>query len=297
MTDLTGEAFLVLRSFFFDRQGRSTRFVLRDKRNTQDDPFDELIHSILSERLPGDCSCIKAPGPLITPDIVVLRPEPCRTVSRGSLANDLERILAMEVKKLERTGRGDIARSSGLDYNTTPPCGTVRIYDHADKPVDIRGFYLFVCQETVPGPERTYVVSALAFCDGNLLNEDFDYYLSVVGARKKAIGIGSYGDGADRERPMLIFANPLGVPLLDRAATLIHLRSDLTTGMPNLKRIGVIRRTTKTKEGRKFYCYRVVGDAPSEATEFDVADPFPTPERQEGTQPRGRFRLGISVPD
>ena len=137
-TDLSVESFLVLRTAFFDRAGRPRPYALRDKLNTQDDPFDERVHQLLTEGLPPGCEAIPAPGPLITPDMVVMRPESCYGRKRLTLIDDLPSIMALEVKKLERTTSGAVARSSGLDYNTTPPCGTVRIYDSATQPVDVR---------------------------------------------------------------------------------------------------------------------------------------------------------------
>jgi len=96
----------------------------------------------------------------------------------------------------------------------------VRIYDADDSPLDISGFYLFVIQENVS--DKEYIISALALCDGNTLNEDFDLYLKITSQREKEIGLGTYGDGANRNRPMLIFSNPLGASELDRSATLIN---------------------------------------------------------------------------
>jgi hypothetical protein len=40
---------------------------------------------LLSDQLPKDADCLKAPGPLITPDLVVLRPDVCKRVTRVSL--------------------------------------------------------------------------------------------------------------------------------------------------------------------------------------------------------------------
>jgi len=182
-------------------------FPLRDKRNTQDDPLDEHISGLLARGLSEQATCLKAPGPLITPDMVILRPDQCDGLPRDVLASDLTRVVALEVKKLERTGAGSVARTSGLDYNTTPPCGTVRVYDRAGQPLDVRGFYLFVCQERAEASSGVCRLSALALCDGNLLNADFNYYMSIVGERRKKISLGTYGDGVDRTRPMLIFSN------------------------------------------------------------------------------------------
>jgi len=82
--------------------------------------------------------------------------------------------------------------------------------------VDVRGFYLFVCTENAPDNIRELVLTAMCLVDGNVINEDFDLYLSITGEREKELGLGSYGDGANRNRPMLIFSNPLGIRELDR---------------------------------------------------------------------------------
>lgn len=294
-SDLLAETFLVLRHAFFDRRAASRVYQLRDKRNTQDDPFDEHVHRLLSENLPQNTTCVKAPGPLITPDLVVMRRALCNGVSREALTLDLARIAAIEVKKLERTGGGGIARSSGMDYNTTPPCGTVRVYNLDGRPLDIRGFYLFVCQEAVDGSPGRYRLSALALCDGNLLNADFTYYLSIVGERTKEVGLGSYGDGANRSRPMLIFANPLGAAELDHRATLIHPGSNLGDQSPHRRRVGVIRRRFKAGGERTFYCYQLQSDVPGNHRDFDLLDPFPSPARTTATQARGRFRIDLGL--
>ena len=81
-------------------------------------------------------SCIRAPGPLITPDFVL-----CRPTGDIERLDDIDQIVGIEVKKIERTERGAVARATGLDFNTTPPYGMIRVYDRALKPLDIRGFY------------------------------------------------------------------------------------------------------------------------------------------------------------
>ena len=224
-----------------------------------------------------------------------MRPQLCYGVPRTVLAVDLERIVGVEVKKLERTRGGPIARASGLDYNTTPPCGTIRIYDRAGVPLDIRGFYLFVCQEAIPGQPGYYQLSALALCDGNILNADFAYYLSVVGQRTKEIGLGTYKDGANRSRPMLIFANPLGTSELDHSVTLIHVKDDVDKEFAQLRHVGRIQRTIPGGVGDTFHCYRLQQDIPEGHVDFELFDPFPSPARTERTQPRGRFRIDLRL--
>ena len=287
-------AFLVLRSEFFDSGGAPIPFHLRDKRNTQDDPLDEHIAAVLDRSLP-DAACIRAPGPLITPDMVIARPDRCASVTRSALRSAPERIMGLEVKKLERTASGGVARASGLDYNTTPPCGTVRVYDERQVPVDIPGFYLFVCLEAAPTDGGKVLLSAMVFCDGNLLNRDFDLYLSIIGQREKEIGLGTYGDGVDRKRPMLIFANPLGASGLDHAASLI-MPEDVNLELEQLRPAYRIVRTIEgAQEQVAFTAYRLMTDLDADCEVRELVDPFPTPaERQTTTQRRGRFLLPFS---
>lgn len=288
-SNLIIDAFTLLRDTFFDESMQPIPFQLRDKRNTQDDPLDEYIATILERGL-KDATCDKSPGSLISPDLIIYRPELCNSQPRGILANDISKIVAIEVKKLERTKTGSIARVTGMDYNTTPPCGTVRVYAADDSPLDIRGFYLFVAQEKVT--ERQYIISALALCDGDVLNEDFNLYLSIVSQRQKEIGLGTYEDGVNRNRPMLIFANPLGTPELDRQATVVtpHL---------NDKRIELVYRiirTTSAGEPKEFFAYRKTDDIPPDWQVQTLTDPFPQPKtRVTTTQTRGKFRLPTTV--
>jgi hypothetical protein len=184
-----------------------------------------------------------------------------------------------------------------MDYNTTPPCGTVRVYDLRGAALDIRGFYLFVCQEAVRNQSGKYQLSSLVLCDGNLLNEDFNYYLSIVGERVKEIGLGTYGNGANRSRPMLIFSNPLNTLHLDHSVTLIHPRDDLERDVSQLKQVGIIKRTMQQGGTSVFYCYRFADDVPEDHRQFELLDPFPLPARTEKTQPRGRFRLNLQPVD
>lgn len=293
-SDLTVEAFLLLRNTFFDAAGDSVPFTLRDKRNTQDDPLDEYIVTVLNNRL-ADVRCQKAPGPLISPDLVLYRPEQCEGVSRVSLLNDVSRIVAIEVKKVERQASGQVARSTGLDYNTTPPCGTVRIYDAREKALDIRSFYLFVCQERIAG--GTKVITALVLCDGNALNADFNLYLQITGQRTKGLGLGTYGDGVNRERPMLIFANPLGAAQLDRACTLVS-QLDFVGVEPRIGMVYEIGRTIPEGGQGIFYSYRMAEDIQPDWELQRLVDPFPQPiTRVSATQARGKFKLMINPTD
>lgn len=290
LSDLTIEAFLILRDAFFHQDSSPKPFSLRDKRNTQDDPLDAHIATILSQKL-TNATCQKASGPLISPDMVIFRQNECNQISRESLKYDLSRAVAIEVKKLERSLSGQVARSTGLDYNTTPPCGIVRVYDADDTPLDIRGFYLFVCQEQ--SSDGNMILSALALCDGDILNADFSLYLQITGKRTKGLGLGTYGDGVNRNRPMLIFANPLGAAQLDHAATLVN-RSDLSQ---EDSRVGLVYHIGRTiPEGGQgiFYAYHRIEDIPEAWQLQQLVDPFPKPiSRESTTQGRGKFKLPI----
>ncbi len=291
MHDIPTTVFFSLRQRFFDAEGEPVAFKLRPKANTQDDPFDEFLANVALTGV-DDIQCVKASGPLITPDLVLLRPGLLRGVKPADLRDDLTRLVAFEVKKLERTPNGTVARASGLDYNTTPPCGRVRVYDNAGATLDVRGFYIFVCLEPA---NKGVMATALAVVDGNILNTDFDFYLSIVGEREKKIELGSYGDGADRARPMLIFSNPLGVRQLNRGACLIHPNSELeATTAGWLRQIHVLKRTTKSAVETKFHAYRTRADAKGTPV-TTLIEPMPTPTRDTKTRPRGRFKLPFRV--
>ena len=280
-----GGIFLSSAGAFFTPEGSPVPFSLRPKQNTQDDPFDEYIADVVLGNI-EQLECVKASGPLITPDVVLHK-------SQGQLSQTLAHIMGIEVKKLERTLRGNVARSSGLDHNTTPPCGLIRVYDSRDVALDIRCFYLFVCLE--PSSEGQVIITSLALVDGNLLNEDFNFYLSIVGERTKSIGLGSYADGANRERPMLIFSNPLGVSELDHHATLIHPSDNLTQHYSELIPVHKFKRTLASGGENCFCGYRLQSDVPNAWDITTLVDPFPTPKRDERTRPRGKFRLPVRL--
>lgn len=162
-----------------------------------------------------DAECVKAPS-LTTPDLVLMRPELCQDVSQEMLRFAPERIIGIEVKKLGVTDSGKIARATGLDYNSTPPSSTVRVYDKNRKPLDIRGFYLFLSEEldkTSKEQKQTQITS-IVLCDGALLNDDFQLYLDITKPRPMERNKGSYGEGGIRWRPMIVFPNPLSFDAL-----------------------------------------------------------------------------------
>ena len=294
MSDIPADVFIALRRRFFTATGAPIPFTIRDKRNTQDDPFDEFLATDVLGDIEG-IACVKAGGPLITPDMVLYRPSRCVGAESPDVFVDLDCIVGIEVKKLERAKQGRVARASGLDYNTTPPCGRVRVEDSAGRTIEIRGFYLFVCLGPAPIGTAGVVLTSLCLVDGDVLNEDFNLYLSITGERRKRIGLGTYGDGADRARPMLIFANPLGVPEFDAMPTLVHANSALAEMEPAVERVHSVTRSLPGGGVRSFHCYRLRSDVPADWTVSRLDDPFPTPTRDVRTRPRGKFTLPFSV--
>jgi hypothetical protein len=166
----------------------------------------------------------------------------------------------------------------------------VRVYDSAEIAVDVRGFYLFACQE--PHPDGNFVLSALTLCDGNLLNADFGLYLQITGKRTKGVELGTYGDGINRNRPMLVFANPLGAPQLDHAATLVA-QSDFAEQDARIGLVYQIGRTIPEGGQGLFSAYRAVDDIVQPWEPQLLVDPFPKPISTSATAARGRFKVPI----
>ena len=290
MTDLALITFKVLRACFFDDNGNPKEFHLREKYNTQDDPFDEYIAHILKNELKKQNACCqKSSGPLISPDMAVYK----KDINLGDsfIENNENEIIDIEVKKLERGKNGKIARATGLDYNSTPPCGKIRIYTNDDKPIIIKGYYLFACLESTNDGKS--IVSALTLCDGSILNDDFNLYMQITGSREKGINLGTFGDGANRNRPMLIFSNPLGAEILDNKITLIT-KVDLSNQSGNIRLVWDFLRKTTTGEKCIFHVYQDARDISKDHKVSTIDEPFPTPkQRVTETQGRGHFKLMI----
>ncbi|MDT8782296.1 MAG: hypothetical protein IAX22_06580 [Candidatus Bathyarchaeota archaeon] len=286
ISDLPTRIFLVLREKFFDTMGNPIAFDLRDKSSTQDDPLDEFISEILEKELGASFGVVKA-SPLVSPDIVIFRKETLNLEKHLSF-EDLEKIFALEIKKLNRTNSGVAARKSGLDYNSTPPCGKVRVYTKQGEKVDVKAFYAFVCQEEAKG---AYKLTALTMCDGDSLNKDYDLYLSAVETRQKEIDLGTYCDGLNRNRPMFVFANPLGLEEMNHKATLIHADNSLDKKYVYLRKVFRLIRKSKGNEENIFWCYRLKSDIALGHKVKDIYD-FPTPKKRcNKTHSRGKLIL------
>lgn len=212
-------------------------------------------------------------------------------LNHASTENNPYSVIGIEVKKLERGITGKIARSTGLDFNTTPPCGKIRIYTESDSELIVKGYYLFACLEL--NENGLYYVSALSLCDGSILNDDFDLYTEITGSREKEINLGTYGDGANRNRPMLIFSNPLGAEILDHKITLISELA-LSTELGNIDLAWHFVRADVNNNRHRFYVYMDRRDIKPDHVVKEIVEPFPKPKKRiEQTQSRGKFKLTI----
>jgi hypothetical protein len=289
--DLAGAAFAALAAEFFGPDGQPTTFALRDKRRTQDDPFDEHVGEVLARRLPDEIQVLLSGKPNVSPDLVIARPGETQLLMHGGGDLDSRHIIAIEVKKLDWTPTG-VRRSSGMDYNSTPPCSTVKIVADNGQLLRVVAFYL--CVVLRPLDYGQVSVNGMALVSGAAINEDSGLYDEITGIRQKQIGLGSYGDGMNRQRPMLVFANPFGWPWLRGHATLIHPSQGLEADQDIEMRRRMYRKSREGKD-REFFCYRLAGEELSEP-EPDVTEPFPSPSnRKTDTIPRGTFRISLAV--
>ena len=291
-TDLAVEAFKVLRAKFLNASREPIAYVRPLKGGTQGDPLDTLISSMLAASIP-DAACVKS-GNNTSPDIALFRADLCNGVAAVSLEDACERIIAIEVKKLKRDASGAISRDTGSDFNSTPPCGKVRVYDRRKRPFDVRGFHLFIDEaEDETDGAITYRIGTILLCDGNVLNDDFEYYKSFLTPLSKAEKQGSYGDGAVRQRRMAIFPNPLSCASFTGRAVLIHRSPDLTTANPDLVKTHILRRTRPGGGLVEFSCYQFKLDVVSPVTVEILTDPFSRAKKpRDGT--RGKFKLELS---
>ena len=81
---------------------------------------------------------------------------------------------------------------------------------------------------------------------GRMLNETMDLYNEITGTRSKEVGLGSYEDLINRNRPMVVGPNPLNCEALRGKFSFFHDQSN----MDEWKKIGFM-----TRNERKWYCY------------------------------------------
>lgn len=152
----------------------------------QDDPFDEWTYNILKNNRVSER--IYRAGKLKSPDITLIN-------------DSTEILLGLEVKKLEADHSGKDPRGLTLDYNSTVPCGltNVRYQDRIQK---VPLYYYFALLQ-----DNKVITTVI--CDGNFLNNNFDFHLDSKISNTSTYQHGSYGEASIRHRKMYLFPNPL----------------------------------------------------------------------------------------
>jgi hypothetical protein len=202
---------------------------------------------------------------------------------------------AVEVKKLQPKSGGGVGRASGMDYNSTPPTPVARIGVAGSLAVlAMPATYVFAIVDTRADDLQ---VRGLVMCVGSVLDASEGEYLRAAQTRKKRIGLGSYGDGMDRVRPMFVYPNPLSASDFSSSATLISDRADLVEEYPQLARLGTLERTLHGVDAAgsvEFtYYYSVAAEADARRG-GDLVDPFrAVADRFESTAARGRFEVWL----
>lgn len=282
LSDLSLDYFKILRNHFFDEKFSSVPFYLKLKKNTQDDPFDTYL-SESQFNIPNACRA-RAPGPLITPDFVFYR----NPLPNSFSCLDTTQIIGVENKRIELRP-SEIPRLSSIDFNSTPPCGKIRIFKN-DNPFDIRGFYLVSIIDSDKSNAYQKIMKAFCLVDGDFFNNDFNFYLESVGPREKKIEIGSYKDGIDRVRPMFVFPNPICLDDLSSCASLIHEAADLDKLDSSIVKTHKIIRSSNNNKNT-FYVYRSKIDCDNLNSIKIIENPFLDKKLKKETSQRGKFKL------
>lgn len=265
MADITPDLFLYFcNNFFIDGTGNFINnpvIQLNPKITRQDDPFDKWIaENAANLNLPN--LKIHTSGPLIHPDVVI----------EHKKDNTLD-YLGVEIKKLNATDKGKDPRGVTLDYNSTIPCGTLRIYRRNREYLDIKGYYLFVLLDQNQAELERQVFNFI-FCDGDLLNDDFELHQRSKTSNISEYGIGSYAEASVRHRDMYNFPNPLdsNIPELADQVSLIHESGDLENRYPDLVKTHSIKRNRRDQTTRYFYIYRhrLAAEKPDNVPEIEL---------------------------
>lgn len=258
MNYLVPKVFYKLCKHFFLEDGHKHRFKLPEKISVVSDPFVEYISKNVWKNIKyGDekVEIIVAP-PHVSPDIVFY-------------TGNIDNVFGLEVKTTKQI-------SGDMNFNSTPPCGQV-VVEINDKETIIPCFYLVVQLEEI---ENEYEIGKMAMIDGDFINKDFNLYKEATGIREKRIDLGTYGDGMDRQRPMFVFPNPLGINgIRSERSTLISKYDYLDNARwckDELSKVAILNRD------EPFYAYQAIRI---------LNGPFSNVERSTETKQRQRLKL------
>ena len=281
--------FQQLREVFFSDDLTPKPFSLPEKGSAQDDPLDRYIALMLDEIQGID---VITSGANTSPDVVVLDSSTKKDILLEGEEEFSSRIIGLEVKKLDRTPTGKVARLTGLDYNSTPPGPYFEVKDSKGNSVKIKSYTLFLCVEK---RSDDYFTTAMVLSTNTFINSDDKEYVFATGNRTKEIGLGTFQDGVNRNRPMYVFGNPLSVDGTDEHATLI-LDSDEV--VETLLHFQDLRRQDEAGRWVEFRSYQDSRDLPASHVVQTINDPVKVPsKRTSSTNPRGKFELDFEVTD
>jgi hypothetical protein len=91
--------------------------------------------------------------------------------------------------------------------------------------------------------------------------------------------------------------NPVSFPLRDKRNTQDDPLDEYISEILKRDLPSILRRSISEGNFNEFYCYRFDKDIPIDWKVSALIDPFPVPEREIKTQPRGKFRLDFRLTD
>lgn len=270
------DVFYKLCCHFFTEDGSKKRFELPTKSSVVSDPFVEYLDEKVFNN--WEISHTVA-APHVSPDLAFYS-------KTGSL---IRHLLGLEVKTSK-------AKSGDINFNSTPPCGQV-VIEVKNKEVVIPCYYLFVqlvmvnvANEPDLSPnDYSYEIGSMMMVDGDFINSDFDLYLEATGIREKKIDLGTYGDGMDRQRPMFVFPNPLGIKGIRSERTTLITKDliDFESSECSSDQIAKVAHLER-QDGREFYAYQAIRH---------LKGPFTKVSRSIETKERSKLKIESDIKD
>ena len=255
MNELVPIVFYNLCSFFFFEDGTKKQFELKQRDSISSDPFvDFLIEDVFQT---DEYKC-QTSSPYSSPDLCFFR----------LIDNKIDNLFGLEVKTSKSI-------SGDLNFNSTPPCGSI-IIDLNGKEETIPAYYLFV--QLLEIEKNKFEILSMMIVDGDFINSDFNLYLEAVNERIKETDLGSYGDGLNKNRPMYMFPNPLGLQGIHfERTTLLSKNYYKSEDFNNC--LGLV--ATINKNGNNFFAYQAVRKLSTSSNKIS----------SKKTKPRNKFKL------
>lgn len=259
MDSIVPKVFYKICKHFFMENGVKCKFKLENKLTVVSDPFVEYLDENVLKGLSKENIKHTVAPPHLSPDLVFYQ---------GN-----ENIFGIEIKTSK-------SKSGDINFNSTPPCGTVLVEVNGNDE-KISCYYMFVHLTPIQEDKNEFEIGTMMVVDGDFINSDFELYLEAIGVREKKIDLGSYKDGMDRQRPMFVFPNPLGIEgIRSERSTLISKRR--FTEAEHRDKLGLVARLVR--DGQEFYAYQAVRE---------LSGPFLTVSRSTETKERTKLKVEI----